>query len=65
MRPPAFGAGISRGRAVPIPGSGLQVTNVSPVADLAAILAAAVNHPEKAAGQVFNLVGDRGVTFDG
>ncbi|GAQ87910.1 chloroplast RNA binding protein [Klebsormidium nitens] len=56
---------IARDRAVPIPGSGMQITNITPVTDLAAILAAAVNQPEKAAGQVFNLVGDRGVTFDG
>ncbi|KAF0933173.1 hypothetical protein E2562_016122 [Oryza meyeriana var. granulata] len=56
---------IVRKRPVPIPGSGMQVTNISHVRDLASMLALAVESPEAAAGRIFNCVSDRAVTFNG
>ncbi|ERN12680.1 hypothetical protein AMTR_s00025p00246210 [Amborella trichopoda] len=56
---------IVRDRPVPIPGSGLQLTNISHVRDLSSMLALAVENPSKANGQIFNCVSDRAVTFDG
>uniref|UniRef100_A0A0E0LIH5 NAD-dependent epimerase/dehydratase domain-containing protein n=1 Tax=Oryza punctata TaxID=4537 RepID=A0A0E0LIH5_ORYPU len=56
---------IVRGRPVPIPGSGMQVTNISHVRDLASMLALAVESPGAAAGRIFNCVSDRAVTFNG
>ena len=58
-------AGIVRDRPVPIPGSGMQMTVIAPVQDMAAMVAAAVDNPAAAAGGIFNCVGDRGVSFDG
>jgi nucleoside-diphosphate-sugar epimerase len=57
--------GIVRGRPVPIPGSGLQVTNISHVSDLSSMLTLAVEKPAAANGSIFNAVSDRAVTFDG
>uniref|UniRef100_A0A0D9WWT5 NAD-dependent epimerase/dehydratase domain-containing protein n=1 Tax=Leersia perrieri TaxID=77586 RepID=A0A0D9WWT5_9ORYZ len=56
---------IVRGRAVPIPGSGMQLTNITHVRDLASMLALAVENPGAAAGKIFNCVSDRAVTFNG
>ena len=56
---------IVRGRPVPIPGSGMQVTNISHVRDLASMVALAVESPGAAAGRIFNCVSDRAVTFNG
>eukprot|EP00271_Cylindrocystis_brebissonii_P021707 TRINITY_DN791_c0_g2_i1.p1 TRINITY_DN791_c0_g2~~TRINITY_DN791_c0_g2_i1.p1 ORF type:complete len:411 (+),score=80.10 TRINITY_DN791_c0_g2_i1:42-1274(+) len=56
---------IVRDRPVPIPGSGLQMTVIAPVYDMAAMIALAVEKPEAAAGGIFNCVSDRAVTFDG
>lgn len=56
---------IVRGRPVPIPGSGLQVTNISHVSDLSSMLTLAVEKPAAANGSIFNAVSDRAVTFDG
>ena len=58
-------AGIVRGRPVPIPGNGMQLTNITHVRDLASMLALAVGSPGAAAGRVFNCVSDRAVTLDG
>ncbi|KAJ9543310.1 hypothetical protein OSB04_023017 [Centaurea solstitialis] len=57
--------GIVRGRPVPIPGSGMQLTNISHVKDLASMLTAAVENPAAASGNIFNCVSDRAVTLDG
>lgn len=57
--------GIVRGRPVPIPGSGMQLTNISHVRDLSSMLSAAVEKPDAASGNIFNCVSDRAVTLDG
>ncbi|GBG78791.1 hypothetical protein CBR_g28014 [Chara braunii] len=56
---------IVRDRPVPIPGSGVQVTNIGFAPDMANMLALAVDKPEAASGIIFNCVSDRAVTFDG
>ncbi|KAI7747806.1 hypothetical protein M8C21_017023 [Ambrosia artemisiifolia] len=56
---------IVRGRPVPIPGSGMQLTNISHVRDLSSMLTKAVENPSAASGNVFNCVSDRAVTLDG
>lgn len=57
--------GIVRGRPVPIPGSGMQLTNISHVRDLSSMLCLAVENPGAASGKIFNCVSDRAVTFNG
>lgn len=57
--------GIVRGRPVPIPGSGMQLTNISHVRDLSSMLSAAVEKADAASGNIFNCVSDRAVTLDG
>ncbi|MQL68987.1 hypothetical protein Taro_001267 [Colocasia esculenta] len=56
---------IVRDRPVPIPGSGMQLTNISHVRDLSSMLALAVDNPTAASGNIFNCVSDRAVTFIG
>ncbi|XP_059299510.1 chloroplast stem-loop binding protein of 41 kDa a, chloroplastic [Lycium ferocissimum] len=56
---------IVRGRPVLIPGSGMQLTNISHVRDLSSMLTLAVQNPAAAGGQIFNCVSDRAVTLDG
>ncbi|XP_024980750.1 chloroplast stem-loop binding protein of 41 kDa a, chloroplastic [Cynara cardunculus var. scolymus] len=56
---------IVRGRPVPIPGSGMQLTNISHVKDLSSMLTKAVENPTAASGNIFNCVSDRAVTLDG
>ncbi|XP_016483564.1 chloroplast stem-loop binding protein of 41 kDa a, chloroplastic [Nicotiana tabacum] len=56
---------IVRGRPVPIPGSGMQLTNIAHVRDLSSMLTAAVQNPAAASGHIFNCVSDRAVTLDG
>lgn len=56
---------IVRGRPVPIPGPGLQLTVVAPVADMASMLVMAIEQPDKAANGIFNCVSDRAITFNG
>ncbi len=51
-------------RPVPIPGNGLHITQLGHVQDLAAAMVAALGN-EQAKGQIYNLAGDRYVTFDG
>jgi len=58
-------AGIVRDRPVPIPGPGLQLSNLSHARDLSSMLTLAVENPEGAKGTIFNCVGDRAVTLDG
>ncbi|WP_338462502.1 NAD-dependent epimerase/dehydratase family protein [Synechococcus elongatus IITB7] len=55
---------ILRDRPILIPGSGLHLTQLGHVEDLASAMVAAVNNP-RAIGQVYNLSGDRYVSFDG
>uniref|UniRef100_J3MJF5 NAD-dependent epimerase/dehydratase domain-containing protein n=2 Tax=Oryza brachyantha TaxID=4533 RepID=J3MJF5_ORYBR len=56
---------IVRKRPVLIPGSGMQLTNITHVRDLSSMLALAVESPGAAAGRIFNCVSDRAVTLDG
>ncbi|KAH7517213.1 hypothetical protein FEM48_Zijuj09G0038900 [Ziziphus jujuba var. spinosa] len=56
---------IVRDRPVPIPGSGLQLTNISHVRDLSSMLTLAVEKPDAASRNIFNCVSDRAVTLDG
>lgn len=56
---------IVRNRPVPIPGSGMQLTNISHVRDLSSMLSLAVEKPLAANGKIFNCVCDRAVTLDG
>nr|BAJ92985.1 predicted protein [Hordeum vulgare subsp. vulgare] len=56
---------VVRKRPVPIPGSGMQLTNISHARDLGSMLTLAVENPDAAAGKIFNCVSDRGVTLDG
>ena len=58
-------AGIVRKRPVPIPGSGMQLTNISHAMDLGSMLTLAVENPDAAAGKIFNCVRDRFVTING
>ncbi|WOH01684.1 hypothetical protein DCAR_0521069 [Daucus carota subsp. sativus] len=56
---------IVRGRPVLIPGSGMQLTNISHVKDLSSMLTLAVENPAAASCKIFNCVSDRAVTLDG
>ncbi|MED6199368.1 Chloroplast stem-loop binding protein of 41 kDa a, chloroplastic [Stylosanthes scabra] len=56
---------IVRDRPVPIPGSGLQLTNISHVRDLSSMLTLAVEKPEAARNSIFNCVSNRAVTLNG
>jgi nucleoside-diphosphate-sugar epimerase len=56
---------IARGRPIPIPEPGVQLTVVAHSEDIAAMLAAAIAQPETAHGRIFNAVADRCVTLDG
>ncbi|KAF9606416.1 hypothetical protein IFM89_025105 [Coptis chinensis] len=56
---------IVRDRPVPIPGSGMQLTNISHVRDLSSMLTSSVEDPTAASGKIFNCVSDRAVTLDG
>ncbi|KAL9264169.1 Chloroplast stem-loop binding protein of 41 kDa a, chloroplastic-like protein [Drosera capensis] len=56
---------IVRDRPVPIPGSGMQLTNISHVRDLSSMLTLAVQKPTAASSNIFNCVSDRAVTLNG
>ncbi|GAB4840771.1 Chloroplast stem-loop binding protein of 41 kDa a, chloroplastic [Ancistrocladus abbreviatus] len=56
---------IVRDRPVPIPGCGMQLTNISHVRDLSSMLTLAVEKPTLASGNIFNCVSDRAVTLNG
>lgn len=60
-----FITGIVRGRPVPIPGSGMELTNIAHVRDLSSMLTLAVENPSAASGNIFNCVSDRAVTLNG
>ncbi len=55
---------IVRGRALPIPGSGMAMTQLGHCADLADAMVAVLGN-EKAIGQIYNISGERYVSFDG
>lgn len=55
---------IVRDRPVPIPGNGMHLTQFGHVQDLAAAMAAVLGNSQ-AIGQIYNVSGDRAVTFDG
>ncbi len=54
---------IVHDRPIPIPGHGQHITQLGHVQDLAVAMAQVLDH--NAAGQVYNVSGDRYVTFDG
>lgn len=55
---------IVRDRPIPIPGNGLRITQFGHCQDLAMAMAAVLGN-ETAVGQIYNISGDRFVTFDG
>eukprot|EP00891_Asterochloris_glomerata_P007525 jgi/Astpho2/7525/Aster-02090 len=55
---------IKAGRPIPVPGSGMEVTQLGHVKDLATAFHKCLGNP-KAKGQIFNISGQRFVTFDG
>ena len=55
---------LQQDRPLPIPGHGAHITQLGHVADLAAAMVAILNNP-KAIGQIYNISGDRYITFDG
>ncbi|MFW6359179.1 MAG: NAD-dependent epimerase/dehydratase family protein [Chroococcales cyanobacterium] len=55
---------IVRDRPILIPGNGYHITQLGHVQDLAKAMAAILGN-DKAIGQIYNLSGDRYVTFDG
>ena len=55
---------LVRDRPIPIPGNGMALTQLGHVQDLARAMAAVLGNP-KAIGQVYNISGDRAVSFDG
>jgi nucleoside-diphosphate-sugar epimerase len=55
---------IARNRPIPIPGNGMHLTQLGHVLDLAQAMIQVIGN-EKAIGQIYNISGDRFVTFDG
>ncbi|MEC4818342.1 MAG: NAD-dependent epimerase/dehydratase family protein [Scytonema sp. PMC 1069.18] len=55
---------ITRGRPIPIPGSGLHITQLGHVQDLAKAMTQVLGNSQ-AIRQIYNVSGDRYVTFDG
>ncbi|AFY32508.1 NAD-dependent epimerase/dehydratase family protein [Calothrix sp. PCC 7507] len=55
---------IVHDRPIPIPGNGLHLTQLGHVKDLAAAMSQIVGN-QQAIGQIYNISGDRFVTFDG
>lgn len=55
---------IVRDRPIPIPGNGMALTQMGHVADLANAMAAVLGN-QQAIGQIYNISGDKAVTFDG
>ncbi|MEG4083148.1 NAD-dependent epimerase/dehydratase family protein [Microcoleus sp. POL10_C6] len=55
---------IVRDRPIPIPGNGMHFTQLGHCQDLAKAMAAVLGN-ERAIGQIYNVSGDRFVTFDG
>lgn len=55
---------IVKDRPILVPGDGMALTQLGHVADLAEAMAAVLDNP-KAIGQIYNISGERYVTFDG
>lgn len=55
---------LSRDRPIPIPDSGMQITQLGHCADLAAAMAAVLGN-DTAIGEIYNISGARYVSFDG
>ncbi|ERN41488.1 nucleoside-diphosphate-sugar epimerase [Rubidibacter lacunae KORDI 51-2] len=55
---------IVRDRPLPIPGNGLHLTQFGHVSDLVQAMVAILDNP-RAVGDIFNISGERTVTFDG
>jgi nucleoside-diphosphate-sugar epimerase len=55
---------LKEGRPIPVPGSGMQVTQLGHVKDLATAFKLVLGN-DKAKGQIYNISGERYVTFDG
>ncbi|MEM6451414.1 MAG: NAD-dependent epimerase/dehydratase family protein [Cyanobacteria bacterium P01_D01_bin.105] len=55
---------LVRDRPLPIPGSGMALTQLGHCADLAAAMVSVLDNP-KAIGQTYNISGEKAVTFDG
>ncbi|MEH1770797.1 NAD-dependent epimerase/dehydratase family protein [Nostoc sp.] len=55
---------IVRDRPIPIPGNGLHITQLGHVKDLALAMTQVLGN-KQAIGQIYNISGDRFVTFDG
>lgn len=55
---------LKAGRPIPIPGSGIQITSLGHVKDLAKAFLLVLGN-DKASGEVFNITGEKYVTFDG
>lgn len=55
---------IVRDRPVPIPGNGMALTQMGHVADLAAAMAAVLGN-QSAIGEIYNISGEKAVSFDG
>ena len=55
---------IVRDRPIPIPGSGMALTHLGHCQDLAAAMVSVLGNAQ-AIGQIYNISGDKAVTFDG
>ncbi|KAG6383766.1 hypothetical protein SASPL_156470 [Salvia splendens] len=55
---------LKEGRPIPVPNSGIQITQLGHVKDLATAFIKVLGNP-KASKEVFNISGDKYVTFDG
>ena len=55
---------IVRDQPIPIPGSGMALTQLGHCQDLAAAMVSVLDN-DKAVGQIYNISGDKAVTFDG
>lgn len=55
---------LKAGRPIPIPNSGIQITQLGHVKDLATAFIKVLGNP-KASKEIFNISGDKYVTFDG
>lgn len=55
---------LVRDRPIPIPGNGMAITQLGHCTDLASAMVTVLGNP-KAVGQIYNISGERYVTFDG
>lgn len=55
---------LTRDRAIPIPGNGMALTHLGHCQDLASAMVSVLGNTQ-ATGQIYNISGDKAVTFDG